>query len=147
MNLMIVLVPVLLLSLVFTQTAVIEIELPGLPSSGEIDPDAVHLEVVIRDAALEVRDGRGGLIKRLPHVGGQPDTSALGEVLRAVKARMPDKRDITLLLEDDTSYQVMVNVMDTVRAYPAVVAGSVVNAALFPSISLGDADPLEGSAS
>ncbi len=66
---------------------------------------------------------------------------ALAEVLRAVKARVPDKRDITLLMAPDTDYQALVSVMDTVRSYPAVVAGSLVQAALFPVISLGDAEP------
>jgi len=32
-----------------------------------------------------------------------------------------------------------VTVMDTVRSYKAVVAGSVVNAELFPEISIADA--------
>ena len=38
-------------------------------------------------------------------------------------------------------------VMDTVRRYPAVVAASLVDATLFPDISLGDAAELNAQAS
>jgi len=44
MNLMIVLVPVLLLSMVFTHTTVIELNFPtGEGSEAAFDPEAVHL--------------------------------------------------------------------------------------------------------
>lgn len=140
MNLMIVLVPVLLLSLVFTHTAVIEIDLPG-QEAGPADPAALHLEVVFRADRLVVRDGRGGELRSIPNVDGRPDVGTLGEVLRAIKARIPDKREVTLLMAPETDYQALVSVMDTVRSYPTVVAGSLVEAALFPVISLGDAEP------
>ena len=48
MNLMIVLVPVLLLSMVFTHTTVIDLNFPtGASADSAFDPDAVHLEVVV----------------------------------------------------------------------------------------------------
>ena len=59
MNLMIVLVPVLLLSMVFTHTTVIDLNFPtGEGAADSFDPDAVHLEVVVRDNTLVVADGR-----------------------------------------------------------------------------------------
>ena len=54
-----------------------------------------------------------------------------------------EKRDITLLAEPNTDYQTLVTVMDTVRIYPAVVAASLVDAVLFPDISLGEAEAQE----
>ena len=54
MNLMIVLVPVLLLSMVFTHTTVIDLNFPtGEAASGDFDPDAVHLEVAVYQDRLE----------------------------------------------------------------------------------------------
>jgi biopolymer transport protein ExbD len=139
MNLMIVLVPVLLLSLVFTHTTVIDLDFPAGESAAEIDPDTVHLEVVIHDDRLVVGDGRGGPIKTLPRIDGQHDFAGLALVMQELKRRMPEKRDIAILLERDTDYQTLVSVMDRVRSYRAVQALSVVNAELFPVISLGDA--------
>ena len=42
------------------------------------------------------------------------------------------------MLEQETDYQTLVRVMDRVRSYPAVVGLDVVEAELFPVISLGD---------
>lgn len=140
MNLMIVLVPVLLLSMVFTHTTVIDLNFPsGDSANATFDPEQVHLEVVIRDQVIEVADGRGGIIKSIPLLESGHDFAQLSLVMQEVKRRMPDKRDVTVLLLDDTSYQTLVTVMDTVRSYPTVQHLEVVQAELFPVISLGDA--------
>ena len=139
MNLMIVLVPVLLLSMVFTHTTVIDLNFPSGDATGEFDPDAVHLEVAVYADKLVVADGRGGAIKTLPvRADGEHDYEGLSLVMQELKRRMPEKQDITLLLQEDTGYQTLVSVMDKVRSYPTVQATSVVQAELFPVISLGD---------
>ena len=140
MNLMIVLVPVLLLSMVFTHTSVIDLDFPiGESAAGDVDPDAVHLEVTVRAEGFVVADGRGGVIKRLPRVDGAYDYAGLSRVMQEIKRRMPEKVDVMVLLEEKTPYQTLVSVMDTVRSYPAVQHMVVVQAELFPVISLGDA--------
>ena len=142
MNLMIVLVPVLLLSMVFTHTTVIELNFPsGDAASGAFDPEAVHLEVVVQHSGLKVADGRGGTIKELPLKEGQQDFAGLTLVMQELKRRMPEKQDITVLLESETDYQTLVFVMDRVRSYPVVQGMEVVQAELFPVISLGDTPP------
>jgi biopolymer transport protein ExbD len=142
MNLMIVLVPVLLLSMVFTHTTVIELNFPAASAAdGEFDPEAVHLEVIVQDEVLIVADGRGGTIKALPKIEGAHDFEQLSLVMQEIKRRMPDKRDVTLLLESETHYQTLVSVMDKVRSYKTVQGLEVVNAELFPVISLGDTPP------
>lgn len=140
MNLMIVLVPVLLLSMVFTHTTVIELNFPtGEAAAGEFDPEAVHLEVAVYSDRLVVGDGRGGAIKTLELTdAGEHDYDGLSLVMQELKRRMPDKEDITILLQEQTDYQTVVSVMDKVRSYPTVQAMSVVQAELFPVISLGD---------
>ena len=139
MNLMIVLVPVLLLSMVFTHTTVIDLNFPtGDAASGAFDPDAVHLEVAVYQDKLVVADGRGGVIKTVAATDAGHDFAELSLVMQELKRRMPDKEDITVLLEEETDYQTLVSVMDRVRSYPAVQALEVVQAELFPVISLGD---------
>ncbi len=146
MNLMIVLVPVLLLTLVFTHTTVIDLNFPSSSSDSEFDPDQVHLEVVITETGMVVADGRGGTIKTLPRDGDAYNFADLSLVMQELKRRMPEKRDITLLLGPDVEYQTLVTTMDTVRAYPTVQALEVVQAELFPVISLGDS-PVPGDTS
>jgi biopolymer transport protein ExbD len=127
MNLMIVLVPVLLLSLVFTHTTVIELNFPTGESSAEFDPEAVHLEVAVYPDRMVVGDGH--------------NYAELMLVMQELKQRMPEKRDITVLLDDATSYQTVVHVMDVVRSRTVVQGLDVVEAELFPVISLGTTVP------
>jgi biopolymer transport protein ExbD len=138
MNMMMLLVCALLASVVFTKITVIDLDFPAGNGSGEVDPEQVHLEVIVRDDQLVVADGRGGAIKTLPLVDGAQDLKGLSLVMQELKRRMPEKRDIVILLDSDTNYQTLVSVMDRVRSYSTVVAMEVVEAELFPVISLGD---------
>lgn len=138
MNMMMLLVCALLASVVFTKITVIDLDFPSGNGTGAFDPDLVHLEVIVRSDQLVVADGRGGSIKTLPMVNGQQDLKGLSLVLQELKRRMPEKRDIMILLESETNYQTLVSVMDRVRSYSTVVAMEVVEAELFPVISLGD---------
>ncbi|XOZ33427.1 ExbD/TolR family protein [Halomonadaceae bacterium KBTZ08] len=143
LNLMIVLVPVLLLSMVFTQTRILELSFPEAGQrldEMEKKDEELGLYVVVRDGHLEVGDRNGGVLRRFePRDNGSPDFEALRELLKGVKERFPDTRDIRLLAGPETDYQTLVTTMDTVRGYPEVVAAEVVTAELFPEIALGDA--------
>ena len=79
------------------------------------------------------------MIKNIPQREGEYDFVLLKDVMKEIKSRVPDKKDVIIMPSRQTSYQSLVSVMDTVRSYEAVVAGSVVEAELFPEISLGDA--------
>ena len=75
------------------------------------------------------------------------DYAGLQEILKQLKQTLKnkeiEKNQATLLLEEDIPYQVIVALMDTTRSYDEVVVASVVQAELFPQISLGDAPVLE----
>lgn len=145
MNLMIILVPVLLMSMVFSHITVLDLKLPDAASGGEAqDQPARQLELVIRGDHMVVNYPAGVALKRIPRdEHGAYDSALLTAVLQEVKRRLAEqaieKRDILLLSEPAVDYQTIVSVMDNVRSYKAVVATSVVNAELFPDISLGDA--------
>lgn len=146
MNLMIVLVPVLLMMMVFSRITVLELRLPELSALAQASTEQLqndNLELVVTDSGIEVFFPQGYLLKSLPKLDEQYDYAGLQELLKQVKVTLQDKqvekRDITLLLTPSIDYQSIVNLMDTSRAYPEVVAASVVQAELFPNISLGDA--------
>lgn len=149
MNLMIVLVPVLLMSMVFSQITILQLNLPDL--TGSVTQSAEknrQVEVVLRKSGLEVYYPSGVLIKTIEPLetedGQKLDYETLSLVLREVKKTVSDKSDILLLSEADVSYQSLVSTMDTVRGYRTVVATSAVEVELFPEISLGDAPPVRG---
>ncbi len=139
MNLMIVLVPVLLLGMVFSQIRTIDLHFPGDTAGEPLDADSLQLVVTLLPGGLEVRDSERGLIRHLPVTVEGQDYAGLRETLRAIKARLPDKTDVVLEVAADMDYQTLIHTMDTVRSYPAVVAASVVDAELFPDVALANA--------
>lgn len=140
MNLMIVLVPVLLLSMVFEHTKVLEL---NFPKSSQVldqtDLDSEQLQLIVSGDALIVATSKAGALKSIPKDAAGYNFEALSLFLRDVKNRVPEKTEISILLAPDTSYQTLVTAMDTVRSYETVLVASVVEAELFPSISIGDA--------
>ena len=144
-NLIVVLVPFLLSTAVFTRLAVMDLQLPAQQSAVEqLKVETLQLEVVIRKDALEVGDRIGGLIQRIETQGAEHDVKALQQLMVLVKGRFPDQREGTLLAEPDTSYDQLVQVMDAVRGTVTAQGAKLVRAELFPSISVGDA-PVRGA--
>ncbi|MCR8922365.1 biopolymer transporter ExbD [Dasania sp. GY-MA-18] len=151
MNLMIVLVPVLLLGMVFSQITVVDVKLPESALNEAANYEKNHqVELVIRQDYLLVNFPQGVPVKTIYKKAvddeaeeKQHDFALLSLTLQEVKRRLLEKgiekKNITILSESDTDYQTIISAMDTVRSYQAVVAASVVDAALFPDISFGDA--------
>lgn len=144
MNLMVILVPFLLITAVFTRMTILELNLPPASAAGNETKQELQLEIAIRRDALEVGDRHSGLIKRIDNGSRGYDYKMLSEVMKQVKARFPDKLNATILSEPETSYDVLVQVMDAVRVAEAVQAGSVTQVELFPDVSIGDA-PVSGA--
>lgn len=146
MNLMIILVPVLLVSMVFSHISVLDLKLPDLAADEagpSDDPEKKALEVVILPEQFVVNYPAGAPLKTVPNTNDGYDFPVLSDVLQEVKRQLKEqgvnKRDIFILSQPDTDYQTLVSTMDTVRSFKAVVAASLVDAELFPEISLGDA--------
>jgi len=139
LNLIVVLVPFLLSTAVFSRLAVLQLTLPAQSSGVENLKEDLKLEVVIRPDALEVGDRIGGLIQRIENTPTGYDYKALTQLMEQIKARFPDKTDATVLAEPTTSYDVVVQVMDAVRVGHRVEGANVVKAELFADISIGDA--------
>jgi biopolymer transport protein ExbD len=139
MNLMVVLVPFLLITAVFSRMTILELNLPSGGPPPPVQQQSFELEVVVRKDRVEVADRGSGLLGSFPAISGKQDYNALREKLKAVKAEYPDLLAATILLEPDTPYDVVVQVMDTVRTFPAQQGARAIQAELFPEISVGDA--------
>jgi biopolymer transport protein ExbD len=142
MNLMVILVPFLLITASFSRMAVLDLYLPPAAAGGEAAKGELQLEIIVRHDAIEVADRNGGLIQRIEADDPDRQLQRLSQLLQALKARYPDKRTAYLLAEPQVAYDTLVQVMDRVRVAELVQAGSLVQAELFPDISLGDAPPL-----
>lgn len=141
MNLMVVLVPFLLISAVFSQMTILELNLPkdAGAKQNKIQKKERNFEVIVRKDSLTVSDTLGGVIKKIHNNNGKHDFEALSDLLKKVKSKFPDKQNITILLEPDIEYELLVNTMDTVRVITVFDSGSAVKKELFPLIAIGDA--------
>ena len=147
MNLMVILVPFLLITAVFSRLAILELNLPG-SSTEPVEPQdqTFQLEVIVRKDKIEIGDRNQGLLGVYPNVeDGVYDYTALSTKLSELKDRYPSKTDASILLEADIAYDTLVQVMDRVRVEEEVDADSVVRNELFPDISIGDAPVLGGA--
>jgi biopolymer transport protein ExbD len=139
MNLMVILVPFLLITAVFSRITVHELNLPPASSGAADQKQELHLEVVIRADALELGERSRGLLQRIEKTDAGYNFGKLNEVLREIKERFPDKTAATILSEPNTSYDTLVHAMDAVRAYESGQGKGVTRYELFPDISIGDA--------
>ena len=139
LNLMVVLIPFLLISAVFTRITVLELNIPSGPGNSA-DKPKITVEVIIREKGLEIGNGRG-VISNLPKVDGQYNVQKLSEQLLKIKKNYPDKTDATILVELDIEYDYMVKVMDAVRSAEILEEGTtnIEKIVLFPDMSLGEA--------
>lgn len=144
MNLMIVLVPVLLMMMVFSRITVLELKLPPLLNSATpTELENKQLELLVNQDGMSVYYPTGYLLQEIVKKDDQHDYALLQQTLKELKQTLlnkgADKEDIVLLLDDSVPYQTIVKLMDTTRSYKEVVGVDVVDAELFPNISLADA--------
>lgn len=137
LNLMVALVPFLLITAVFSRITIVELDLPSAKAAPPSEP-TFRVEVVVRDAGLEIMDGTQ-VIAAIPKVEGEYDLARLSEYLTAIKREYPAKEDASVLLEPDIEYDHLISVMDAVRTTDVQLDGKLERAALFTAISIGDA--------
>jgi biopolymer transport protein ExbD len=140
LNLMVVLVPFLLITAVFSRITIVELSLPSAAGGAAASGPSFRLEVVVRDEGLEVRNGNA-LIATLPKVEDAYDLVRLSEEMISLKRAYPDKDDASVLLEPDVQYDHLIQVMDVVRSaeHPDAANGQMPRLALFTDVSIGDA--------
>ena len=134
-----VLVTFLLMTAVFSKTVILQLNLPLAQSEFKEPPPGLELEVIVHPDLIQVSDRNSGPLASFPKTGAAYDYAGMSEYLQRVKARYPEKIDATLLLEADTSYDTLVQVMDAVRSFEVHQGNSFTQAELFPQISIGDA--------
>jgi biopolymer transport protein ExbD len=134
-----VLVTFLLMTAVFSRTVILQLNLPPQNTAFKDPPPGLQLEVMVRKDLLQVADRNSGPLATIPNNDKGYDYDALTEYLKRVKAKFPEKTDASVLLESDTPYDTVVQVMDRVRVFEVNQGMNSVQAELFPDISLGDA--------
>jgi len=140
MNLMVVLVPFLIITAVFSRVTIQELNVPtGAGGPAPAQPNFT-IEVIVRKAGLELANG-SNVVAAMPKKEDKYDLEMLTELLTRLKADYPEKEDATVLMEPDIEYDYLIQVMDTVRGSRTLdqASGEVQKTELFPAISIGDA--------
>ncbi|HYJ41190.1 MAG TPA: biopolymer transporter ExbD [Steroidobacteraceae bacterium] len=144
-DMMVILVFFLLFTAVFSNTNILELNLPAPNSSVPELPQGLQLEVIVRKNSIEIADRNSGVLRSLPKKEGEYDYAGLSEFLQFVKAKYPTVLAANVLLEQDIPYDVLVQTMDNTRLWLNAKGIGLVKVELFPDISVGDA-PLVGAA-
>lgn len=141
LNLMVVLIPFLLLTAVFTKITIQELNLPTQAGGGAapLKPPVV-IEVMVRKNALQIGDGKR-VTETIPKLGQKYDYKKLSEKLLLLKDENKDKEDVAVLMEPDIDYESVIGVMDAVKVAEIYKPGQEKpdRVTLFPQVSIGDA--------
>jgi len=141
LNLMVVLIPFLLLTAVFTKITIQELNLPTQAGGGAapLKPPVV-IEVMVRKNSLQIGDGKK-VIETISKIGNKYDYKKLSEKLLVLKDENKDKDDIAVLMEPDIDYESVIGVMDAVKMAEIYKPGQEKpdRVTLFPQVSIGDA--------
>ena len=140
LNLMVVLVPFLLITAVFSRITVVELTLPSQSGGPASDAPAFRVEVIVRDDTVEISNGTA-IIAAIPKVEDEYDLPELSDHIVALKREHRDVESASVLLEPQIPYDYLIQIMDVVRSVEVPVAEGaeeeVAYAALFPNISIG----------
>lgn len=141
LNLMVVLIPFLLLTAVFTKITIQELNLPTQAGGGAppLKPPVV-IEVIVRKNALQIGNGKT-VSETIPKLNNKYDYKKLSEKLLVLKDENKDKEDVAVLMEPDIDYESVIGVMDAVKVAEIYKPGQEKpeRLTLFPQVSIGDA--------
>lgn len=141
LNLMVVLVPFLLITAVFSRLTIVELDLPSSAGGAAADVENFRVEVIVRDAGIEVGNG-STVIASFPKDSGAYDLDALADTMMELKREYPEQESASVLMEAHIPYDYLIRVMDIVRSVELPVDGTEDEYelfALFSDIAVGDA--------
>lgn len=140
LNLMVVLVPFLLITAVFSRLTIIELTVPSSATGAASSQDGFHIEVIVREAGIEVTNGTS-VIGVIPNKDNDFDLQTLTEFMLDLKHEYPEQDSASVLMEAQIPYDYLIQIMDVVRAaeIEAGIEGEFQLVTLFSDISVGDA--------
>ena len=151
LNLMVVLVPFLLITAVFSRLTIVELNLPSSAGGPATADESFTPEVIVREAGIEITNGQV-VIASIPNTEEDEfDLVTLSDYVVELKQTYPQQDAASVLMEAQIPYDYLIQVMDIVRSVKVPLedeAGDQVIAegepqfelvALFSEISVGDA--------
>ena len=147
MNLMVILVPFLLITAVFSRLTIVELNLPSTAGGPPNNSEGFNLEVIVREAGIELTNGKV-VIASIPNKDDEFDLDTLSDYVVELKQQYPEQEAASVLMEAQIPYDYLIQVMDIVRSVEVPLEGmegeesqqeAYELVALFSEISVGDA--------
>jgi biopolymer transport protein ExbD len=140
LNLMVVLVPFLLITAVFSRLTIVELDLPSSSGGATTEQPNFRLEVIVRQDGFELTNGNS-VIAAIPKVEEEYDFETLSDYVVSLKQQYGSQNAASVLLEPMIPYDYLIQVMDVVRSKPVESddGEEFQLVALFPEISVGEA--------
>lgn len=140
LNLMVVLVPFLLITAVFSRLTIVELNLPSTSGGPASNDQGFQLEVIVREQGIEISNGRA-VIATIPKDDDEFDLQTLSDFMVELKQEYPEHEAASVLMEAYIPYDYLIQVMDVVRSVEVETEteGEFQMVALFSEISVGDA--------
>ena len=140
LNLMVVLVPFLLITAVFSRLTIVELNLPSSSGGSSSAEEGFRVEVIVREEGIEIGNG-SAVIASIPNKEDEFDLQTLSDFMVELKQGYPEQDAASVLMEARIPYDYLIQVMDVVRSVEveAEAEGEFELVALFSEISVGDA--------
>jgi biopolymer transport protein ExbD len=148
LNLMVVLIPFLLITAVFSRMTIVELNLPSSSGGPSNQNENFRVEVIVREAGIEISNGTS-IIASVPKKDDEFDLETLSDFMIELKRDYPNHDAASVLMEPHIPYDYLIRVMDVVRSVEVTESIEVTDdeqaepemqlVALFTEISVGDA--------
>ena len=115
LNLMVVLVPFLLITAVFSRLTIVELNLPSTSGGPTDAQEGFNLEVIVREAGIELTNGKV-VIASIPNKEDEFDLETLSDYIVDLKQQYPEQEAASVLMEAQIPYDYLIQVMDIVRS-------------------------------
>ena len=145
LSLMVILVPFLLVTAVFSRTTILEIQPIGSEETQASVPDPLQLQVTVRQSLIEVSYQGEAQPVQIARSADESALASLASLAADLKARYPQSLEATLLLEPQIPYDLVVRVLDVLRIRLHQAGDSERQEELFPLIAMGAAPTITQS--
>jgi biopolymer transport protein ExbD len=112
---MVVLIPFLLITAVFSRLTIVELNLPSSAGGPQTADESFTPEVIVREAGIEISNGKQ-VIAVIPNKEEEFDLETLSEYMIELKRSYPSQESASVLMEAQIPYDFLIRVMDIVRA-------------------------------
>ena len=144
LNLMVVLVPFLLITAVFSRLTIVELDLPSSSGGPASNQEGFTPEVIVRQDIIEITNGKV-IIASISNKDDEYDLQSLSDYMVELKQTYPDQEAASVLMEARIPYDYLIQVMDIVRSVAVPIEDAEEGeeqyelVALFSDVSVGDA--------